>query len=253
MLHGDADRGAALERGNWPAGRKPVRICGGHGGGPGERPGALTGGPRPAEAVRPVGPGGGPLHPLELGAPLRGGHHPGGAGAPVPAAPAEAITLPDEWVSPPLLRLSRRKEKHQPERLVFLMHTITIWTFLNSLQADRTAPGLLAGGAGTPYKPFSLKAKTLAQEWLYHSEHFNPGGWSRELRFRYFKFTINCLETCPTVLLDRGAFAAFERFAKGKTSAQGEFTSPEQFKGPQVSKKEAPALQVLLFWNIATL
>ena len=129
------------------------------------------------------------------------------------------------------------------------MHTITIWTFLNSLQADRTAPGLLAGGAGTPYKPFSLKAKTLAQEWLYHSEHFNPGGWSRELRFRYFKFTINCLETCPTVLLDRGAFAAFERFAKGKTSAQGEFTSPEQFKGPQVSKKEAPALQVLLFWR----
>ena len=27
MLHGDADRGAALERGNRPAGRKPVRIC----------------------------------------------------------------------------------------------------------------------------------------------------------------------------------------------------------------------------------
>ena len=133
------------------------------------------------------------------------------------------------------------------------MHTITIWTFLNSLQADRTAPGLLAGGAGTPYKPFSLKAKTLAQEWLYHSEHFNPGGWSRELRFRYFKFTINCLETCPTVLLDRGAFAAFERFAKGKTSAQGEFTSPEQFKGPQVSKKEAPALQVLLFCHTTTI
>ena len=73
MLHGDADRGAALERGNRPAGRKPVRICGGHGGGPGERSGALTGGPRPAEAVRPVGPGGGPVYPLELGAPLRGG------------------------------------------------------------------------------------------------------------------------------------------------------------------------------------
>lgn len=67
------------------------------------------------------------------------------------------------------------------------------------------------------------------------------------LQYRYFKFSIGYLEDHPTALLGRGAFAPHECFAAGKTSAQGEFISPEQFKGPQVSKKEAPAMQVLLF------
>ena len=33
----------------------------------------------------------------------------------------------------------------------------------------------------------------------------------------------------PTGLLAGGAFAPYERFAAGKTSAQGEFTSPKHF------------------------
>lgn len=72
------------------------------------------------------------------------------------------------------------------------------------------------------------------------------------LQYRYFKFSIGYLEDHPTALLGRGAFAPHECFAAGKTSAQGEFISPEQFKGPQVSKKEAPAMQVLLFCHVLT-
>ena len=37
--------------------------------------------------------------------------------------------------------------------------------------------GLLAGGAGAPYERFAA-GKTSAQEWLCHSEHFNPEGRS---------------------------------------------------------------------------
>ena len=44
-------------------------------------------------------------------------------------------------------------------------------------------------------------------------------------------------------------FAPYEHFATVKTSAEAEFTSAEHFRFPQVSKKEAPAKQVLLFWR----
>lgn len=62
--------------------------------------------------------------------------------------------------------------------------------------------------------------------------------------------------SCPNTLdagQDRGptqwggAFAPYERFAAGKTSAEAEFTSAEHFKIPRYPKKEAPARQVLLF------
>ena len=70
----------------------------------------------------------------------------------------------------------------------------------------------------------------LSKTAVFVAKHYN-------LDISNFRFAI--LKYCPTALLGRAAFAAFERFAKGKTSAQGEFTSPEQFKEPQVSKKEA--------------
>ena len=49
-------------------------------------------------------------------------------------------------------------------------------------------------------------------------------------QYRYFKFSIGYLEDHPTGLLAGGAFAPYERFAAGKTSAQAEFISAEHFK-----------------------
>lgn len=43
----------------------------------------------------------------------------------------------------------------------------------------------------------------------------------------YFKFWIDHLKFCTTALPGRAAFAAFERFAVGKTSAEAEFISAE--------------------------
>ncbi len=49
-------------------------------------------------------------------------------------------------------------------------------------------------------------------------------------QYRYFKFSSGYLEDHPTGLLAGGAFAPYERFAAGKTSAQAEFISAEHFK-----------------------
>ena len=49
-------------------------------------------------------------------------------------------------------------------------------------------------------------------------------------QYRYFKFSIGYLEDHLTGLLAGGAFAPYERFAAGKTSAQAEFISAEHFK-----------------------
>ena len=49
-------------------------------------------------------------------------------------------------------------------------------------------------------------------------------------QYRYFKFSIGYLEDHPTGLLAGDAFAPYERFAAGKTSAQAEFISAEHFK-----------------------
>ena len=59
----------------------------------------------------------------------------------------------------------------------------------------------------------------------------------------------------PTGLLAGGAFAPYERFAAGKTSAQGEFISPEQFNhgrveaafGRRNSKRKARFSRAFLF------
>ena len=45
------------------------------------------------------------------------------------------------------------------------------------------------------------------------------------LNISNFRFAI--LTSCPTALLGRAAFAAFERFAAGKTSAEGRLRRPE--------------------------
>ena len=52
------------------------------------------------------------------------------------------------------------------------------------------------------------------------SSHYN-------LDISNFRFAI--LTSRPTALLGRGAFAAFERFAAGKTSAEGRLCRPEHF------------------------
>ena len=48
------------------------------------------------------------------------------------------------------------------------------------------------------------------------------------LNISNFRFAI--LKYCPTALLGRAAFAVFERFAAGKTSAQTKLISAEHFK-----------------------
>ena len=60
----------------------------------------------------------------------------------------------------------------------------------------------------------------------------------------------------PTGLLAGGAFAPYERFAAGKTSAQGEFTSPKHFYHRRVEppfgrrnpKRKDILSDVLSFW-----
>ena len=60
-------------------------------------------------------------------------------------------------------------------------------------------------------------------------------------QYRYFKFSSGYLEDHPTGLLAGGAFAPYERFAAGKTSAQAEFISAEHVKVSQ-GTHGAPAL-----------
>ena len=51
----------------------------------------------------------------------------------------------------------------------------------------------------------------------------------KSLQSRYFKFWTDRLKSCPPALQGRAAFAAFERFAAGKTSAEGRLCRPEHF------------------------
>ena len=51
----------------------------------------------------------------------------------------------------------------------------------------------------------------------------------KSLQSRYFKFWTDRLKSCPPALQGRAAFAAYERFAAGKTSAEGRLCRPEHF------------------------
>ena len=69
-----------------------------------------------------------------------------------------------------------------------------------------------------------------------------------------FRFAI--LRSCPTALLGRAAFAAYERFAGGKTSAEGWLCHPEHLNhrraetafGGRSPKRKDILSDVLSFW-----
>ena len=77
--------------------------------------------------------------------------------------------------------------------------------------------------------------------------------FGKSLQSRYFKFWTDRLKSCPPALQGRAAFAAFERFAAGKTSAQkwlchSEHFNPEGRSGPtgrEVHKKGHDVSRVL--------
>ena len=78
------------------------------------------------------------------------------------------------------------------------------------------------------------------------AKHYNPD-------ISNFRFAI--LKYCPTALLSRAAFAAYERFAGGKTSAEGWLCHPEHLNhrraeralGPRSPKRKTRYKRVFLF------
>ena len=78
------------------------------------------------------------------------------------------------------------------------------------------------------------------------AKHYNPD-------ISNFRFAI--LRFCPTALLGRAAFAAYERFAGGKTSAEGWLSHPEHLNhrraewalGPRSPKRKTRYKRVFLF------
>ena len=78
------------------------------------------------------------------------------------------------------------------------------------------------------------------------AKHYNPD-------ISNFRFAI--LRFCPTALLGRAAFAAYERFAAGKTSAEGWLSHPEHLNhrraeralGPRSPKRKTRYKRVFLF------
>ena len=78
------------------------------------------------------------------------------------------------------------------------------------------------------------------------AKHYNPD-------ISNFRFAI--LIFCPTALLGRAAFAAYERFAGGKTSAEGWLCHPEHLNhrraeralGPRSPKRKTRYKRVFLF------
>ena len=78
------------------------------------------------------------------------------------------------------------------------------------------------------------------------AKHYNPD-------ISNFRFAI--LRSCPTALLGRAAFAAYERFAGGKTSAEGWLSHPEHLNhrraeralGPRSPKRKTRYKRAFLF------
>ena len=123
---------------------------------------------------------------------------------------------------------------------------------------------------------FSPQAKILAEGRLCRPEHFDPEGRSgpsareaqkerRAISVSFFlakhynldisNFRFAILRSCPTALLGRAAFAAYERFAGGKTSAEGWLCHPEHLNhrraeralGPRSPKRKTRYKRVFLF------
>ena len=87
----------------------------------------------------------------------------------------------------------------------------------------------------------------LSKTAVFVAKHYN-------LDISNFRFAI--LKYCPTALLGRAAFAAYERFAVGKTSAEGWLCHPEHFNhrraetafGGRSPKRKDILSDVLSFW-----
>ena len=123
---------------------------------------------------------------------------------------------------------------------------------------------------------FSPQAKILAEGRLCRPEHFDPEGRSgpsareaqkerRAISASFFlakhynldisNFRFAILRSCPTALLGRAAFAAYERFVAGKTSAEGWLCHPEHLNhrraeralGPRSPKRKTRYKRVFLF------
>ena len=79
--------------------------------------------------------------------------------------------------------------------------------------------------------------------------------FGRDGKNRYFGWTGPLQKNCPTALLGRAAFAAYERFAGGKTSAEGWLCHPEHLNhrraeralGPRSPKRKTRYKRVFLF------
>ena len=124
---------------------------------------------------------------------------------------------------------------------------------------------------------FSPQAKILAEGRICRPEHFDPEGRSgplaretqkerRAISASFFlakhynldisNFRFAILKYCPTALLGRAAFAAYERFAGGKTSAEGWLCHPEHLNhrraetafGGRSPKRKDILSDVLSFW-----
>ena len=86
----------------------------------------------------------------------------------------------------------------------------------------------------------------LSKTAVFVAKHYN-------LDISNFRFAI--LKYCPTALLGRAAFAAYERFAVGKTSAEGWLCHPEHLNhrraewalGPRSPKRKTRYKRVFLF------
>ena len=87
----------------------------------------------------------------------------------------------------------------------------------------------------------------LSKTAVFVAKHYN-------LDISNFRFAI--LKYCPTALLGRAAFAAYERFAGGKTSAEGWLCHPEHLNhrraetafGGRSPKRKDILSDVLSFW-----
>ena len=101
--------------------------------------------------------------------------------------------------------------------------------------------------AETAFGGRSPQKRTRLTSCPFLAKHYNPD-------ISNFRFAI--LKYCPTALLGRAAFAAYERFAGGKTSAEGWLCHPEHFNhrraetafGGRSPKRKDILSDVLSFW-----
>ena len=102
-------------------------------------------------------------------------------------------------------------------------------------------------GGGRLWRPKPKKKDICFQQMSFFlAKHYNPD-------ISNFRFAI--LIFCPTALLGRAAFAAYERFAAGKTSAEGWLCHPEHLNhrraeralGPRSPKRKTRYKRVFLF------